>query len=210
MAAGTRRVWASSDFAEGMACGLGAATGTEGRPAENRGSPMQLGASSFTLQVTDSGSPPYILTQAATLQVVPTLLSVLGDPLSPAPVGVPYHSQVPANGGTPPYSWSISSGQLPLGLALDPSTGNIDGTPTQVGTYNFVARGIDSGNPPQHATANDFIQIRIPLGRNDSIATATPLGNSAALPNPTPLSISPYIDPSTRRSPTRIRTTTSW
>lgn len=159
------------------------------------GIPMQLGASSFTLQVTDSGSPPYILTQAATLQVVPTLLSVLGDPLSPAPVGVPYHSQVPANGGTPPYSWSISSGQLPLGLALDPSTGNIDGTPTQVGTYNFVARGIDSGNPPQHATANDFIQIRIPLGRNDSIATATPLGNSAALPNPTPLSISPYIDP---------------
>jgi len=165
------------------------------------GTPTQLGSASFTLQVTDSGSPPYVLTQPVTLNVVPTLLSVLGNPLSPAPVGVLYHSQVPASGGTPPYSWSISSGQLPAGLNLDPATGFIDGTPTQIGTYNFVATGTDSGNPPQIANANDFIQIRSGLGRNDSIATATPYGNSANLPAPTPLSISPYIDPINASTP---------
>jgi len=171
-------------------------------PAGNLvGTPTQLGSTSFTLQVTDSGTPPYVLTQPVTLNVVPTLLNVLGNPLSPAPVGVQYHSQIPALGGTPPYTWSISSGQLPLGLNLDPTTGSIDGTPTQIGTFNFVATGTDSGNPAQTANANDFIQIRSGLGRNDSIATATPLGNSASLPTPTPLSISPYIDPINAATP---------
>lgn len=159
------------------------------------GTPMRLGPSNFTIQVTDSGAPPYIVTRAVTLNVTPTLLSVLGNPLSPAPVNVLYHSQIPATGGTPPYSWSISSGQLPPGLNLDPVTGNIDGTPTQVGTFNFVAKGTDSGNPVQTATANDFIQTRTGLGRNDSIVTATPLGNSANQQIPITFSISPYLDP---------------
>ena len=155
------------------------------------GTPTQLGSSNVTLRVTDSGTPPYVLTQPVTLTVVPTLLNVVGNPLSPAPLGVVYHSQIPASGGTPPYSWSISSGQLPLGLGLDSATGFIDGTPTQAGTYNFVVTGTDSGNPVQTATANDFIIIRTPLGRNDSIATATPWGNTTSVV----LSISPYIDP---------------
>src|SRR5207245_9321249 len=96
--------------------------------------------------------------------------------------------------GAPPYLWSSAPGRLPPGLALDPVTGTIAGTPTQVGTFNFVAKGTDSGNPPQTANANDFIQIRPGLGRNDSVATATPLGNSANLQTPIPISISPYLD----------------
>jgi hypothetical protein len=67
--------------------------------------------------------------------------------------------------------------------------------PTQNGTFNFVVKGTDSGNPAQTATANDFIVIRAGLGRNDSIATATPLGNSQNGANPIVFSISPYIDP---------------
>lgn len=157
------------------------------------GTATQLGAYNFSVQATDSGTPPYVVSQAVTLNVTPTPLSVLGDPLSPAPVNVPYHSQIPASGGTPPYSWIISSGALPPGLALNSSTGSIDGTPTQNGTFNFTAKGTDSSNPPLHATANDFILIRTSLGRNDSIATATPLGNSGT--TPVVFSISPYIDP---------------
>jgi len=165
------------------------------------GTATQLGTFNFTLQVTDSGSPPYVVPQPVSFKVTPTPLTDLGGPLSPAPVNVLYHSQIPGSGGTPPYSWSISSGQLPPGISLDPVTGYLDGTPTQVGSFNFVATLTDSGLPPQTANANDFIQIRPGLGRNDSIATATPLGNSANQPSPIVFSISPYIDPINAATP---------
>jgi hypothetical protein len=159
------------------------------------GTPKQMGSYSFVLQVSDSASPPVVTSQSYTMNVTPTPVSVLGNLLSPAPVNVPYHSQIPISGGTPPYAFSISSGNLPPGLSLDPSTGYIDGTPTQVGTFNFTATGQDSSSSRQTANANDFIQIQKGLGRNDSIATATPLGNSVNLNIPVVLSISPYIDP---------------
>ena len=159
------------------------------------GTPTQLGSNNYVLRVTDSGAPPYVVSSSITLNVTPQPLIEPGVPISPAPVNVPYHSQIPVSGGTPPYSWSISSGHLPLGLNLIATTGSLDGTPTQVGTFNFVATVADSGSPPQSTTENDFIQIRTPLGRNDSIATATPLGNSVNQQTPIPFSISPYIDP---------------
>jgi len=165
------------------------------------GTPTQLGSYNFVLQVSDSSVPPVSVTQAISLNVTPTPLSVLGSPQSPAPVNVLYHSQIPISGGTPPYTFGISSGSLPPGLTLDSATGYIDGTPIQVGTYNFTAVGTDSGQPPQTATANDFIIIRNGLGRNDSIATATPLGNSANVNIPYVLSISPYIDPVNAATP---------
>jgi hypothetical protein len=165
------------------------------------GTPSQLGTFNFTLQVTDSGFPPYVVTLSLAFRVTPIPLSDLGGPLSPAPVNMVYHSQIPGSGGTPPYTWSIASGQLPPGIVLDPASGYLDGTPTQVGTFNFVAKAVDSGNPPQTATANDFIQIRPGLGRNDSINTATPLGNSANQPIPIIFSISPYIDPINAATP---------
>ena len=165
------------------------------------GTPTQMGSFGFTLQVTDSASPPVSASQSYTLNVTPTPVSVLGNPLSPAPVNVVYHSQIPISGGTPPYTFSITSGALPPGLALDPSTGYIDGTPTQIGTFNFTATGADSSAPVQTASANDFVQIQKRLGRNDSIATATPLGNSANVNVPVVLSISPYIDPINAATP---------
>jgi hypothetical protein len=165
------------------------------------GKPTQLGSSTFVLQVADSAVPPATMTQTETLNVTPTPVNVLGNPLSPAPVNVVYHSQIPISGGTPPYGFAITSGNLPPGLTFDPTTGFIDGTPTQVGTYNFTASGTDSSQPVQTGTANDFIQIQKGLGRNDSIATATPLGNSQNVNIPVVLSISPYIDPINAMTP---------
>jgi hypothetical protein len=161
----------------------------------------QLGSYNFVVQATDSGTPPYVISQAGALNVTPTPLNVQGQPVSPAPVNVTFHSQIPASGGTPPYSWAMSSGSLPLGLTLNTATGFIDGTPSQNGTYNFSVKGTDSSSPAQTATANDFIVIRPSLGRNDSIAAATPLGNSQNVSPPIVLSVSPYIDPTNAATP---------
>jgi hypothetical protein len=155
------------------------------------GTPTQLGSFSFTLQAATFGAPPFVVTQPFTLTVTPTPL-VVGTPATTAPINIPYHSQVSISGGTPPYSWAVPSGALPSGLTLDASTGFIDGTPTQNGTYNFEVKVTDGSSPQQVSTTSDFVFVRPGFGRNDSIATATPLGSSPAI---SAFSISPYIDP---------------
>jgi len=59
---------------------------------------------------------------------------------------VPYSATIAASGGATPYAWSISSGSLPTGLSLGPTTGVISGTPQAIGTYNFTVQLTDAGN----------------------------------------------------------------
>ena len=55
-------------------------------------------------------------------------------------VGESYLGLLEATGGAAPYAWSLASGVLPAGLALNPSSGQITGTPTVAGTQNFTVR----------------------------------------------------------------------
>jgi subtilisin family serine protease len=61
-------------------------------------------------------------------------------------VGTAYSETLQATGGTPPYSWSVTSGSLPDGLALNPTTGAVSGTPTSAGTSSFTVQVIDSAS----------------------------------------------------------------
>ena len=63
------------------------------------------------------------------------------------PVGRPqtsYNASLSASGGKQPYTWSITSGNLPAGLTLTASIGKISGTPTQSGSFTFTAQVADS------------------------------------------------------------------
>ena len=64
-------------------------------------------------------------------------------------------------GGTAPFTWSVSAGTLPPGLTLAPSTGAITGTPSDgaAGTYNFTATVVDSTEPTLTATQGQTITI---------------------------------------------------
>ncbi len=69
--------------------------------------------------------------------------SVSSTSLPGGVVGASYSASLQGAGGVAPYSWSITQGSLPAGLSLDP-TGMITGTPTAVGTDNFVVSAADS------------------------------------------------------------------
>ncbi len=64
--------------------------------------------------------------------------------LSPAEVGVLYNGTITVSGGKAPYAFSLSSGSLPSGLALTPSTGTVSGTPAKTGVSNFTVQATDS------------------------------------------------------------------
>lgn len=66
-----------------------------------------------------------------------------------------------ASGGVPPDSFSISTGSLPNGLVLNPSTGAITGVPTGAGTLNYTAKVTDSSGISATDTASVSCSISI-------------------------------------------------
>jgi hypothetical protein len=71
--------------------------------------------------------------------------------LPDATYGAAYSQALQAIGGTPPYSWSVSSGALPAGLSLS-AGGQITGSPTSVGTSSFTIQVTDSAAQPSSNT----------------------------------------------------------
>ncbi len=68
-------------------------------------------------------------------------------------VGTPYNAMLTATGGTAPYSWSLASGTLPAGLALN-AAGAIAGTPTQTVTNTaLTVKVTDSSSAAQTQAA---------------------------------------------------------
>lgn len=61
--------------------------------------------------------------------------------------GVAYVYGLLADGGTPPYTWSVIKGQLPSGLTLD-TAGTITGTPTKAKTKTFTVQVTDATGSP--------------------------------------------------------------
>ncbi|MHC4713468.1 MAG: Ig domain-containing protein, partial [Planctomycetota bacterium] len=51
-----------------------------------------------------------------------------------------------------PYTWSVIAGALPDGLGLNGATGEISGTATAYGTFNFTAQADDAQLPADTAT----------------------------------------------------------
>ena len=98
-------------------------------------------------------------TQQLTLIVQPPL-QITRTTLPTGTVGMPYSQDLDlvAQGGTPPYIWSIEGNidQLPPGLTLDttaPDFNNVvAGTPTQAGTYTFAMQVSDSEDNGVSAT----------------------------------------------------------
>lgn len=90
-------------------------------------------------------------------------------------VGLPYGSALLAIGGTPPYTWSVSSGSFPAGLGLTTNSANvtgqtiaaITGTPTAAGTTQFTVQVTDSATSASSTTQPLSITIGTASTVND-------------------------------------------
>jgi hypothetical protein len=156
------------------------------------GSPEAVG--SFTIQVTITGGAVTLL-RRVTLVVTfenPTVLDIpmASTLIADGSVGQVFSLTLAANGGTPPYVWSVAPGStLPAGLALvsgaglpsssTPGSTMLSGVPTAAGAYQFDLIVADSlgaqtrrtyqlkvsalsvfGNPP-NATAGTAYSFRL-------------------------------------------------
>jgi hypothetical protein len=100
------------------------------------GTPTAAGAYTFTITVTDgygcTGSRSYTLT----INCAPISLNPATLPAGAA--GVVYNQTITATPATT-YTFTVAQGNLPQGLTLG-ATGNLYGTPSVVGTYNFTIK----------------------------------------------------------------------
>jgi hypothetical protein len=113
------------------------------------GTPTTAGVYKFFPTVTDSAIPPqkFTSTTGVTISVITVApLQSVTPPLPPGDVATGYTASLVATGGVAPYTWSITSGQLPSGLKLNSASGTISGIPILSTTANFAVQVEDTNS----------------------------------------------------------------
>jgi hypothetical protein len=107
------------------------------------GIPTNTGKFYFTAQATDDSTPAKIGKQVIVI-TVNELPSIVTTSLPNGKVDEIYSEFVGWQGGTSPLYWHVPPEDLPPGIELLSSTGNIVGTPTAAGTYYFTLTVVDA------------------------------------------------------------------
>ncbi len=108
------------------------------------GTPTLSGTFNFTLTVSDSTpSPAAQASRSYTLSIAAPVIVVAPTALPAATRGTAYSQTLSASGGTAPYTYAVSAGNVPAGLTLA-SNGTLSGTATVEGGFNFTVTATDA------------------------------------------------------------------
>jgi len=126
-----------------------------------QGTPTTPGSYSFTVQVTDSFTPPFKISQTFTQKILNGVV-VPNSTLPDAVQNIPYKEQIKVFGGTPPYHFALFPlASTPPGLTLDTSTGFVSGTPTTSSQYTDTMYMYITDSAPTPATIQAYISINV-------------------------------------------------
>ena len=128
---------------------------------------------SATITAASVAQPAVTALVTLTINPPPGPLTVTTTSLPDGTMGLPYAATLEASGGSSPYTWSISSGSLPIGAGLgwpstSPNTAVIDGTPDAAGTASFTVQVTDSATPPAIATQALTLTVAQPDSTNNA------------------------------------------
>jgi hypothetical protein len=123
------------------------------------GTPTVTGTYPITMTTTDQVTG-CTGTRSYTLRVTCPIITFSPSSLPSGTVGSPYSTTISPNNGVPSYAFLVSSGALPTGLNLDPSTGILSGTPTAAGSFTFTVEVFDVNGCP--GTMSYTVQVGCP------------------------------------------------
>ncbi|MCW5969908.1 MAG: S8 family serine peptidase [Blastocatellales bacterium] len=126
------------------------------------GVPLQGGSYNFTIRATDANG--CVGTRSYDLVIMCPPISLSPSVLPNSLTGIAYNQILTAGGGTAPYSFAVTAGNLPGGLTLA-STGQLSGVPNTTGSFNFTVTAT-SGNGCQGTRSYTIIISRV-LGAQD-------------------------------------------
>lgn len=110
------------------------------------GTPTVPGAYNVIIRATDSstgGTAPYRIDQPYLLLVAVPVISFNPTSIPDGAVGVAYNASLGAQDGVAPYSYSLLSGSLPIGMTLT-SGGVLSGVPRSDGAFSLTVRATDA------------------------------------------------------------------
>jgi len=133
------------------------------------GTPTTAGSYNFLVTVTDN--LPSTINFSYTITIAATPITFTTTSLPQAKEGAAYSASITVSGGKSPYTYSLSGGTLPSGLALNSNI--ISGTPDKgtAGNYVFTIGVTDSSSPSLSASRS--FTLTVTKGFFDTVVTIT-------------------------------------
>jgi MYXO-CTERM domain-containing protein len=90
-------------------------------------------------------------------------LAVTTTRLANAQVGTRYEGYLNASGGSGSYTWSVTQGRLPTGVALDSGTGQLYGRPNAAASESFTVEVTDGNQTASRMLSLSVVEPESPL-----------------------------------------------